>query len=114
MLLVEYQEDFEEWTEKDFDKVNNDILRALRDTLIFKGVNIKKGAGKKIARSLAVALNWEYSPAWTAESLESEIFATNTRGHYFQSIVQRQESLPSFVSVSIGKGKSVQPPPSPR
>ena len=62
MLLVEYQEDFEEWTEKDFDKVNNDILRALCDALIFKGVNIKKGAGKKIARSLAVALNWEYSP----------------------------------------------------
>jgi len=108
ILLVEYQEDFEEWTEEDFDKINKDILRELRNALVFKGVNIKKGAGKKIARSLAVALNWEYSPAWTAESLNNERFAPDTRAHYFQRMAERGDRLPTFPHPSHGKERKVQ------
>jgi hypothetical protein len=107
MLLVEYQEDFEEWTEKDFDKVDKDILRALRDALIFKGVNINKGLGKKIAKSLAIALNYKYVPVWTAVALKTTEFTTDTRARYFQLMAERGEPIPSDICTLIGKGKGV-------
>jgi hypothetical protein len=103
MLLVEYQENYEEWTEKDFDKVNKDILRVLCDALVLKGVNINKGSSKKIAKSLIIALNYEHALAWTAVALKITEFATDTRTHYYQLMGERGEPIPSDSCALIGK-----------
>ena len=114
-LLDRYKEEFGDWKEEDFEQVNKDILRALRDALIFKGVNINKGSGKKIARCLAVALNWDIVPDWTTESLKTEKFAVGTRAYKYPVMIAAMVARGKIqYSSPVGKTRDVLPPPSSR
>ncbi len=120
-LWEQYQDDFNDWTEKDFKSdVSNTLLRRLRDTLRRRGVWVSRD--EQVAKSLYNTLQEKNPPRWTEKEvlryLPYENFISITIKIFLKTNFGRKPSPPvpprPVLSSPPSKRQSTSPPRFPK
>ncbi|KJZ72275.1 hypothetical protein HIM_01308 [Hirsutella minnesotensis 3608] len=93
-LLGSFQEDFEDWEEEDFKKVDPRVRKVLRNTLRFRGIYTGK-LNAKITAFLVNLKNRDRLPEWDEDDLRDAILYEKTAAYRRQQELLRRSPSPT-------------------
>jgi rubrerythrin len=95
LLLEQFQEDYEGWTQADFETLDQSIRNGMRDILFSKGVHSRVKHGR-ISKKLEDILQQEQWHTWTAKELEGKQFAELSEARRYQKMVEDGKPVPIY------------------